>query len=478
MGRVNNLIIVQKSKALPDNLRTVLRTEGYLSHTAFNAKAVLQKIDELNLAYILIDCGEDAGEANAILRELLSEPEVPLFPVVLMSSAEDEPEDDLCSRYLSLTTLSYPVFAHEVLDTLKELDTNLDLYIEKLKKAAPERVPANIPPPLEQDELTDPLVFPEDFSGAVFSKFDEFELHGKPLGGALFCQQVTYDLLEVRHLTPKHNAHKEVLEDVIASVPKRVHRDIFSRVLIGGQTSSVLPVSEELLEVGLLALYALPAGFSEQISAFSVNYLNPRYETVREDVARLMNLSADFASTSLPETTASLIREMSGLIAGGKKAKDTEESLVASTLVAADLADRACRQNGAWHPRLTYVFLSKLFRGEFKHLHPTSIAIVLKFLGETISNATPLHLMPKNLRGNSKYLNDHLNARKITVEDGEQKLPIARLAPGMRLSRPVICYDGVMLLPEDVVLDEDIILRLWRLSSVKILNTPVVVFAQ
>ena len=122
MGRVNNLIIVQRTKSLPDNLRTVLRNEGYLSNIAFNAKAVLEKIDELKLAYIVVDCGEDAGEAQATLRELLSEPEVALFPVVLMSAAEQAPPEDLCSRFLSLTTLSYPVYAHEVLEVLKKTD--------------------------------------------------------------------------------------------------------------------------------------------------------------------------------------------------------------------------------------------------------------------------------------------------------------------------------------------------------------------
>jgi hypothetical protein len=478
MGRVNNLIIVQRSKTLPDNLRTVFRNEGYFSNTAFNAKAVLQKIDELKLAYIVVDCGEEAGEAQATLRELLSESEVALFPVVLMSSADEDPPEELCSKFLNLTTLSYPVYSHEVLDVLKQFDRDLDLYIEKLAKIAPERVPENIPPPIEEEPGADPLAFQDDFSGAIFSKFDDFELHAKPLGGALFCQEVTFDLLEVRSLVPKNPGHKELLDDVIASVPKNVHKDIFSRILIGGQTSSVLPVSDELLEVGLLAMYALPSGFAEKIGLFSINYLNPGYNPVRDEVSKFMNLSADFAAAGLPEMTAPLIREMAGIIGGKQKAKDTEESILASTLVAADLADRACREKGAWHPRLTYVFMSKLFRGDFSYLHPTSLALLLKFLGETISNTTPVHLVPKHLRGNTKYLNEHKRARKAEVSDGEQKLPIARLLPGMRLSRPVVGYDGATLLPEEVVLDEDMILRLWRLSTVKILNTPVIIYTQ
>lgn len=478
MNRVDNLIIVQKSAALPDNLRTVFRNAGYLTHTAFNAQAVFEKIDKIKLAYIIVDCGDELGMAERALKELLQVREVPLFPIVFMRAEDDKPPKEIFEKFLSLNTLTYPCDSEQVLGLLKQLDKDLDTYIERLKKVAPELVPDKIPELVEEIEpVAAQVEFPTGFAGAVFSKFDEFRLHEKPLGGALFCQEVTHDLLDVRHLVPRNAEYRKSLETIMKNLPPEAHKNVYSRVLIGGQTTSVLPVSEELQEAGLLALYALPAGFTSNVQLFSINYLNPLLAPAREDVARLLLQSADFASGELSKQTAPLIKEMSELITGTTAARDDDQSLIASMLVAADLADRACRENGSWHPRLTYVFLSKLYRGEFSQLHPASLAILLKFLGETISNSEPDHLIPKKIRYNKTLLEKHKLTKKQEVDRDERKIPIARLTPGMRLSRPIVGYDGRLVLQENVVLDQDMILRIWRLASVKIMNTPIVVFA-
>jgi hypothetical protein len=114
--------------------------------------------------------------------------------------------------------------------------------------------------------------------------------------------------------------------------------------------------------------------------------------------------------------------------------------------------------------------------GEFNRLHPSSLAIVLKFLGETIGGTYPNHLLPRKIRSNKTLYAAYEANREQTVDDGEKKVALNALSPGMRLSRPLRSYDGNTLLSEDVILDQDMIARLWRLASIRILNTPVVVY--
>ena len=45
------------------------------------------------------------------------------------------------------------------------------------------------------------------------------------------------------------------------------------------------------------------------------------------------------------------------------------------------------------------------------------------------------------------------------------------------MTRPLRAPDGAILLPEGLILDADLIWRIWQLCTIKLMNTPLIVAA-
>ena len=65
--------------------------------------------------------------------------------------------------------------------------------------------------------------------------------------------------------------------------------------------------------------------------------------------------------------------------------------------------------------------------------------------------------------------------KEMRPEKSELRVALSSLRPGMRLSQPVLAFDGRMILDSDLKLDPDLIWRLWELAAKRPLNSPVIV---
>ena len=65
--------------------------------------------------------------------------------------------------------------------------------------------------------------------------------------------------------------------------------------------------------------------------------------------------------------------------------------------------------------------------------------------------------------------------REQQIESNETKVAIESLQPGMKLTRPIFSFDGRKVLSGNLVLDHDLIWRIWQLSALRPLNGPLVI---
>ena len=98
-------------------------------------------------------------------------------------------------------------------------------------------------------------------------------------------------------------------------------------------------------------------------------------------------------------------------------------------------------------------------------------------MANAFESSLSVHQLPRPKRDEPRAEPEGALKERIhrKVQAGESKVTLSALQPGMRLMRPVVSTDGTLLLPENVVLDDDIIWKLWRLAAIKPLYTPVCV---
>ena len=96
----------------------------------------------------------------------------------------------------------------------------------------------------------------------------------------------------------------------------------------------------------------------------------------------------------------------------------------------------------------------------------------MKILSEAIAANSKAYLLPRATRENPALLEQ---ARNVELNENEQRVPLPALAPGMRLSRALVAFDGREILASNIKLDEDLIWRIWQLAALRPLNAPVIV---
>jgi len=169
-----------------------------------------------------------------------------------------------------------------------------------------------------------------------------------------------------------------------------------------------------------------------------------------------------------------IISVMARLVAREIKPADDNLSIFASALMAADASDRIFYSSGSWNPRRAYALLNRLKNGESADIHPTVVCCLVKIVAEAIAARTPVYLLPKELRRNKILRDELMSQARQPVSKNEKRVPLASLSPGMTLARALIGLDGKEILAPDILLDQDLIWRIWQLSAVKPLRSAIV----
>jgi len=209
------------------------------------------------------------------------------------------------------------------------------------------------------------------------------------------------------------------------------------------------------------------------------NFLNVEAAEVRMTLASRMKDSAmkvaiEMGNPEVGQAISAAARVLSGELEGSSD----EMALVGAIVVATEITDRICYQSGHWNPRAAHYLMRKCKNGEMAGIPPSVLACIIKLLSEAIAARQLSMLVNKAARSDPALKEEARRVREDPVAQNEEKISMDKLLPGMRLSRPIRTYDGRLVLAEDLILDQDLIWRLWQLSAVRPLNAPVVILAK
>ena len=243
------------------------------------------------------------------------------------------------------------------------------------------------------------------------------------------------------------------------------------------EISKPLSLSEKTIELTKAACFLHVWSFAgHEPELLKKTYDNPNAKMIRKDLCSrikdgAMKIATDLADPELSKLVATIGR----YIGEEEPIGDDEISIAASIVMTADLVDRVCYHYGTWNSRSAYHLMKRFKSGSHQEIHPTVWGCIIKFLSEAIVAKQSAFLLPKHIRENEALLEKARANKEESVEEHEAKVPLSVLKPGMKLSRPLFAFDGKKILPDDIILDNDLIWRIWQLSAVRPLNSPVIV---
>jgi hypothetical protein len=175
------------------------------------------------------------------------------------------------------------------------------------------------------------------------------------------------------------------------------------------------------------------------------------------------------------KSTAKAAMHLSSLLKG-EAVEEGELFLVASAVHGAGLVDRACWNAKLWNSAAAYRILTACKRGELDYLAPPVVCMLIKILAEAVSTAGPSPVDTYFVNGNPEMVEVARKLREGPIDRRERRVTLHSLVPGMCLSRPLFAHNGTQVLESNVRLDDDLICRIWNLSSILPLN-PALIYA-
>ncbi|NLF24167.1 MAG: hypothetical protein GX589_00715 [Deltaproteobacteria bacterium] len=484
-SRIENILILQRSKSLPANLRETLRLQGYSATTVFDVPAALKAMQELKRALFLVDCGESRQVASQTIKHLVDTPDICDYPCIVITPTPSAFKEAFDRYFMLVKPLDSPCSITLFIETLHEIEGLLPEYCKRLEKIAPHKLMASFPSQSEpQPQETEPALSPALMHPAYTSEKSIPELlfsilqqaQNLNLKGRLYNNDISERELIESGCFPDDQKVREVVRHLCLDMPQGDRKHLYRTAFILGQTTRPLNFAPELREqcagAAFLFTHAFGPGKTDLLRA---NYISSINRQIRQEMALTIKESAHNTKALGFSEISALIHKMALLLEHSTPLEDDAQTVAASSLMAADLMDRICYYGGHWNPRASYLLLTKIRSGALKQIHPNVLPYLIKFLVESIGSRKPACLLSKRLRLDPMLRVAAAQARKIRPGRHEKRVEISALEPGMRLTKPLLSFDGSVLLSSDLTLDSDLIWRVWQLASIQIINTHLIV---
>jgi hypothetical protein len=116
--------------------------------------------------------------------------------------------------------------------------------------------------------------------------------------------------------------------------------------------------------------------------------------------------------------------------------------------------------------------------GNFEQFPARVICAVLKMLLEAIESVPIATYLPREIIDNESLVKEAEHERSVKLPEGQKRISIAALTPGMKLARDVYTYEGVQAAERGIKLDPDLIWRIWSLAATRSLRSqPVIILS-
>ena len=486
MAAIKNILILQKSKNLPDGLREMLRTEGYVAHTVFNLTSAAEKLDDISMGLILIDCGDDPKTTQELLVSLSQETNLCQFPTVLITPIHEQIDEVLNNQFLHASALGVPCAAEDALDAINQLNATFDEYLEKLANLNPGL--ANKLKQEEEEKLTfieeTTIEFDDASRGLLLREFVANIAEGGSKEecdrAALILQKINESVLAVQHIIPDNARVKEIYESVCDDLSGRKKSSLLRTTLLTGLSAQALDIEGSHYDSIVAAQLLLQEKMHTNGSTLSrSNYLVDRSNRVRKEIAKVLVDCAQDPRIEDLSLASELLYLTSELLRGIRSANNNSDDLSASTILLGDMVERTCFHRGFWDSRGSFQILLRFKNGGLAHLHQKAAMKTVLYLSSFLRNQNIQMLLPARAEFDRDLWKTTLKKkRELQAHEHEREVNLNELGSGMVLSRPLESLDGKRILEAGVELDNDLIFRILELSSIRGLILPLFVVSE
>ncbi len=487
MNESHDIFILQLSDRLPSQLRETLIQKGFPTYVTSDVRSLETSLKAMPRPIVLALCREGVESSFADTKQLIGLGSLHSYPLILAGTEVDSYENILNQHFSLATCLSAPFSVSEILEAVSYAVRSYPRRTAEqavVEEELPELPPIVSPPgPIEPEIPLEEHPAYKKAGGApavFFEALDNLDIAPGALGGALYPHGIQEDIVRQHNLMPQEKSLNDAARSICTDVGKWGRLHLYRSAYILKSLLNILKIGEQDQEQAKAALFLYAHSFAgENPELIRREYFDSRQTSFRRDLCSRIKDSAMAVAIELkaPEV-GNLIAVLGRLVGREEGVNDSPQSIMASAIMAADVADRICFQSGFWNPRRTYSFLKKVKGAQLSDFHPEVLCCIVKFLNEAVSGHPQALLLPKHLKNDPKLQQKAQAIREQKLTPGEKKVPLVSLMPGMRLSRPVVAFDGREILSSDIKLDHDLIWRLWQLSTVRPLNGPVVIFSK
>ena len=488
----HDILIYKRGDALAAAFFETLLKKGFSTNIATDQVEVLRSLRELKSPILIADCGEDPEHAYSYVKELIEAQAIHSFPTIIVGAEVDGYEGVLGRYFKIVATLGTPCGINDLLEALTFIIRSTETIRPSSAKYQAPSAPSSEPTPQEkraepeegETNLPASAVFHDlyrqwnEIPDLLFKQFDRFNLIGRSLGGGRYAYPVSEQEFRELGLLPIHERTNELIAHHLSELSKWSRNHTYRVALFSAKILEPLVLTNDALQSARAAalLYSWTFGVTDR-ELLRRDYQGNRALLLRKDLCSKLKDSAMKLAVdhSLPDI-GQIIATMGRIIGREEIASDNPTSLIASAIVTADLVDRICFNAGCWDPHAAYALLRRLKSGKVREIHPASLACAIKVLSEAISSNPKVMLSRKN-RVNPALQQVARETATLQVGPHERRVAIDQLTPGMRLTRPVLTFDGKRVLTENILLDEDLIWRIWQLAAIRPINGPITILA-
>lgn len=484
----HDLIIVERAETFPAKLHETIKRKNFTVRQAKDLEGLETVLSQSVNPIVIVYCGPTPG-THEYTNQFYEFTKLITHPLLIIGVDVDGLQAKFGERFSIISTLRHPCSQSDLLNSINYIAEVFQIpesERRRSRESAPEAVAQTTSvqriKPGEIDEDLNPLghsLFESNapIANLLFEQLRNYDLVSKSLGGDSYPKLAAGDGLQAITVLPSDPTLRDLTTKMLDEGGKWFGHHLRRTAYIVGRIIEPLQLPGEIQRDAYAASFLFGLSLTKRSrSLIRKEYLGKGSLILRKELCSALKDSAFKLSVEHHALGAGgIVAKMARLVGREEPVTDEPDSVAACAVMAADLVNRLCFQSGHWNPRAAYSLLKRIKAGRYRDAHPAVLCCLAKFLSEALSESPPAHLLPKRIREDAT-LKDRARERESTpIALDEQRVALSNLAPGMRLAQPLVAFDGRHLLDGDLVLDQDLIWRIWQLSAVRPITGSVVV---